>query len=439
MQIYYDVIWKKNHLRTYIRALGVILIVVIGVHANFLLLDSVSHNLVTRSNQESSSFDSLEMRRENGNDDRNSEDCQRILLYATDYLNPGGLVAQLNTYLRASLIAILENRRLTFLHSTDDSMFGCPLNVNDTHSNCPGGLSQLIDPSPLSHHCGVPSCHNIQKWFRLGYRVIQKKDLDPQINCKAKTTNETVSVLLLGGYPIRNYFRDHIQPRLEAASKMEEWAPRLGANASQIQSMISEASDNSSNLDLYRDQVLSLLKPMIRWQPWIQKDVQALWKDYDPLPKDYVGIHIRRGDKLLVEAKYWVEEYWKNRGYTSTNMPENYIPVSAYLEKVPLTAKHVYIATDDMQTVQEEIKELPLSQQRQFHFNPLMTTGHLNTLADSRDQYQHTIAAIFDLTVLTNAKVFVGEYNSNWGRWVRFKREGEVRVVFGPTDISWPR
>jgi hypothetical protein len=432
MQIYYDAIWKKNQLRTCIRAF---LIVVIGVHVNFLLLGSVSHALITRPNQESSSFDSLTMRRENGNDDRNSENCQRILLYATDYLNPGGLVAQLNTYLRASLIAILENRRLVFLHSTEDSMFGCPFNY--THSNCPGGLSQLIDPSPLSHHCGVPSCHNIQKWFRLAYRVIQKKNLDPHINCKAKNTNETVSVLLLGGYPIRDYFRDHIQPRLEAASQMEEWAPRLGASASQIQSMVSEASNNSSNL--YRNQVLSLLKPMIRWQPWIQKDVEALWKDYDPLPKDYVGIHIRRGDKLLVEARYWVEEYWKNRGYPSTNMPENYIPLTAYLEKVPLIAKHVYIATDDMQTIQEEIKELPSSQQWQFHFNPFTTGGHLNTLADSRDQYHHTIAAIFDLTVLANAKVFVGEYNSNWGRWVRFKREGEVRVVFGPTAISWPR
>eukprot|EP00980_Cylindrotheca_fusiformis_P008501 scaffold1805_cov104-Cylindrotheca_fusiformis.AAC.8 len=434
-------------------SIRVLLLVLFAVFGVFQLLNISSNEILHQSimAQEPTLLDVdsvwTKNSRNNAGNDRASDgrgpgQCKRILLYATDYLNPNGLVSQLNTLLRAALVAIVEGRRLVFLHSSDDGMFGC--RDNKTTSKCSGGLSQLIDISPLSNGCEVPTCYKMPKWHRLAYRVIQRKNMDPEFSCMVnKTTNDTVSVLLLGGHPIREYFREKIQPYLENGDQLEKWAPRVGATASQVESMMALQAAGP-NQDEYRMQVMSLLMLMIRWQPWIYEDLKMLQDDDNNsvsfLEHDYTAIHIRRGDKLLVEARPWVEQYWKNQGYTNGTLPRNYIPLTAYLQLVPATAEHVYIATDDVRTVQKEIQELSEEPRYQFHFNPLSTSGHLNSLSDSQDQYRHTIAAIFDLQVLTSAQIFVGEFNSNWGRWVHFQRQGQgVRIVFGPTEISWPR
>ncbi|CAJ1956857.1 unnamed protein product [Cylindrotheca closterium] len=396
-----------------------------------------------------------------------SQKCDRILLYATDYLNPVGIVAQLNTFLRAVLIAIVEDRRLVFLHSNDESMFGCPGNGNynssslleqQTYYSYPGGLSHVLDVSLLSRQCPPPPCQRIQKWHRLAYRVIQKKNMDAHIPCRdraSETKNSSVSVLLLGGYALRQYFRDEIQPQLDGAENLEEWGKRLGLeNMEEIQLLHKDAKNNATH-GSYRDRVMRLIKPLVRFQPWIINDVKRLITNYSDNNntgavrfQEMIGIHIRRGDKLKVESRYWVEEYWRKQGYLlkdEDDMPVNYVPLTAYLQKIPSpffesSIRHVYIATDDPTTVRNEIQTLPDRDQWRFHFNPVATSsGHLNTLENCHDKYEHTIAAIFDLMVLESCSLFVGEYNSNWGRWIRFRREGEVRVVFGPTDVSWPR
>lgn len=382
-----------------------------------------------------------------------AKDCDRILLFATDYLNPVGIVAQLNTFLRAVLIAIVEDRRLVFLHSNDESMFGCPGNngkddslLEQQQSSYPGGLSHVLDVSLLSHQCPPPPCQRLQKWHRLAYRVIQKKNMDSLIPCRGLDTNTpSTSVLLLGGYALRQYFRDEVQPKLNTAENLEDWGKRLGLdNTEEIQSLQKDANNNATHSS-YRDQVMRLVKPFVRFQPWIVNDVKRLVNnDYTgAVPfREMIGIHIRRGDKLKVESRYWVEEYWRKQGYSTEDMPTNYVPLTAYLQKIPPSSesiRHVYIATDDPITVEKEMQDLPNRDQWRFHFNPLATSGHLNTLENCHDKYQHTIAAIFDLMVLESCSLFVGEFNSNWGRWIRFRREGEVRVVFGPTDVSWPR
>jgi len=379
---------------------------------------------------------------------RQNEDCDRILLYATDYLNPVGLVAQLNTFLRAVLIAIVEDRRLVFLHSNDESMFGCPGDNKDSleQPSYPGGLSHVLNVSLLSHQCPPPPCQRLAKWHRLAYRVIQKKNMDAHIQCRYRgTRNSSTSVLLLGGYALRHYFRDEIQPKLDRAENLEDWGIRLGLdNVEEIQSLQKDANNNATHSS-YRNQIMRLIKPFVRFQPWLVNDVKALVTNYTgAVPfREMIGIHIRRGDKLKVESRYWVEEYWRKQGYSKEDMPVNYVPLTAYLQKISpsfeSSIQHVYIATDDPTTVENEIQELPNRDQWRFHFNPLATSGHLNTLENCHDKYQHTIAAIFDLMVLESCSLFIGEYNSNWGRWIRFRREGEVRVVFGPSDVSWPR
>lgn len=374
--------------------------------------------------------------------------CDRVLLYATDYLNPNGLVAQLNTFLRAVLTAIVEDRRLVFLHSNEESMFGCPgfHNKDSSESSVfyPGGLGHVLDVSLLSHQCPPPSCHRIQKWHRLAYRIMQKKNIDAHITCRDSINSSTFDVLLLGGFALRDYFRDEIQPILEQADNLEDWGKRLGIRSStEIQSLQRDAHKNATQSS-YRSQVMRLVKPFVQFQPWIVKDVKELFNNYtQEVPfREMIGIHIRRGDKLKVESRFWVEDYWTKQGFKREDMPVNYVPLIAYLEKISApyqSIRDVYIATDDRETIQKEIQELPDHSLWRFHFNSLATSGHLNSLEDCHGKYQHTIAAIFDLMVLEACKLFVGEYNSNWGRWIRFRREGEIRVVFGPSDVSWPR
>jgi len=316
----------------------------------------------------------------------------------------------------------------------------------------------------LSHQCPPPPCHRLPKWNRLAYRVIQKKNMNPHITCRRRHDRDnnnnngnhmnSTSVLLLGGFPLRQYFRDQIQPKLDKADNLQDWGKRLGIHSvEEIQSLQKDANsrdETSTQRSSYRNRIMSLVKPFVQFQPWIRNDVKELVDNYYNASaaggkvrfQEMIGIHIRRGDKLKVESRQWVEDYWKRQGYSKEDMPVNHVPLVAYLQKIPASSsmiRDVYIATDDPVTIQKEIQELPDRSHWRFHFNPLATSGHLNTLENCRDKYQHTIAAIFDLMVLESCKLFVGEYNSNWGRWIRYRREGEVRVVFGPSDVSWPR
>ena len=131
--------------------------------------------------------------------------------------------------------------------------------------------------------------------------------------------------------------------------------------------------------------------------------------------------------------------------------------VEASREHAGHSAVHVYVATDDPVMVRQEIQSLPsdLTNQYRFWFHPTSSSdtatsvvGHIREAADCRNRYQRTLSAVFDLVVLTRSKVFVGEFNSNWGRlihthrahWVNGKaRVLDVRTVFGPNETFWPR
>mmetsp|Transcript_11028 Transcript_11028/g.24264 ORF Transcript_11028/g.24264 Transcript_11028/m.24264 type:complete len:169 (+) Transcript_11028:690-1196(+) len=72
-----------------------------------------------------------------------------------------------------------------------------------------------------------------------------------------------------------------------------------------------------------------------------------------------------------------------------------------------------------------------------FIFSPLAkkdTSLYLNFRGDESDcaeRYTRNIAGIADLMILINSDVFVGEFNSNWGRLVRLFRTSLLEEEIG--------
>jgi len=218
------------------------------------------------------------------------------------------------------------------------------------------------------------------------------------------------------------------------------------------------------------------------FQPWIVRDVMEFIKSSElPLDGRYDAMHVRRGDKLEMEAAGEVREYWMRRGYREGDrFPTNYIPLEEYLKRLDdgfnadggsrraiasasasasvvgngvakchgnnnnennsdPEIKLVYIATDDAPTVQSEISKLPKGrngaylinggcQHVKFIFNPAAaetTQFHLNdggAIGDCFERYTRNIQAIADMMIVVRSETFVGEFNSNWGRFARIFR-----------------
>jgi len=353
------------------------------------------------------------------------------------------------------------------------------------------------------------------KWKRTAqqYKLGSKKAEQelPEITCTTGDGRE-VNVVVTGGFMLRDYFRQ-LSPKMTHSSPpaLRQWAANLGATAAeknnfvqlaqspQIRNRNSNQSGTLSN-DLFDYALALMIKAgFLKFQPWIARDVELLLKTFDlPLGEEYTAIHVRRGDKLIEEARPFVTRYYQSRGHTDlNNLPTNYIPFVHYLERwddgtsancqsksshegqaASSIIHHVYIATDDPVTVQEEIASLPQVQhvspntirwndchELRFYFNP--TDGkafHLNGDGEQGFQpnhqeaareencsarYQRNIVSIADMMILTKARVFIGEFNSNWGRFIRTMRvrlDGDAgltkvldtRIAWGPTSARAP-
>lgn len=141
------------------------------------------------------------------------------------------------------------------------------------------------------------------------------------------------------------------------------------------------------------------------------------------------------------------------------NLPTDYVPFAHYLakwdgpdkclrdeeDKVQVTKHNVYVATDDPVVVRREIAELPNHMDDNtvlwndcylltFYFNPTDASSfHLNGDGEEgfKDKdvedscfmrYHRNVASIADMMLLSKARTFIGEYNSNWGRVIRTMR-----------------
>lgn len=260
----------------------------------------------------------------------------------------------------------------------------------------------------------------------------------------------------------------------DSHEKAYHWAIRLGASHHEATyfTSLTSAVDISNFIG-----ALVNRNGLLQFQPWIARDVAEYiqnselatlgnWNSYD-------AIHVRRGDKLIAEAKKLVLQYWMKRGYKKHNIPHNYIPLEHYLKlgydgsacsatTMQDGQRHqvnVFIATDDPTTIQKEIEQLPKTETGQtilnecqkadfifspasksinsFHMTPCQ--NYMGTCKEDNcvKRYERNIAAMADLVILTRAQKFVGEFNSNWGRLVKgfrtvFRPDYDGRLDTGP-------
>jgi hypothetical protein len=457
---------------------------------------------------------------------------QRILLYASSQLDPNGIGAQLNTYLQAVLTALATNRSLVLLHRQKESYFGCVSHKHTGTTSYPGGLSRLVRPVDwvsLPQQCGLPCGKNTKEWLQVAHNLRQPVQLDGVgmnassmfVTCGSTPLSpttvkpykddhqETVSVLVLGGYNLRRYFTQYVIPALSQPAYITKvWASRFQPTSDTAQHIAllsrfnvrhkdgddsdSDDDDASRNKQWIQAVMAQLAKlGVLQFQPWIAQSIQEKFLDWiqmEPLAaaffqgdsSPYIGVHVRRGDKLLVEAKGWVDQYWNSTpskefttNVTNDATHPNYIPFEAYMNHVIQASQilqrpssqtespiNVYVATDDLATVKGEIENLSPAMQNDFAFwfHPATRDssadsiiGHIREAGnDCQNRYDRTIASVMDLILLTRSSVFVGEYNSNWGRLVRahrsiFDLQGgsvglrPVHLVFGPSETFWPR
>ena len=187
----------------------------------------------------------------------------------------------------------------------------------------------------------------------------------------------------------------------------------------------------------------------MRLQPWIARDVEEFLQSFDLYQrigeKDeaYDAIHVRRGDKLIYEARSQVVRYWLTKGHRDkANLPTDYIPFAHYLDQfkkaecpvneqgeVERIKRIVYVATDDPVVVKKEIANLPHHidertilwnncHELSFYFNPTEETAfHLNGDGEGgfRDgsmdncfyRYHRNIASVTDMMILAKARTVV--------------------------------
>lgn len=406
----------------------------------------------------------------NADDDK----CKNLFLYLPDpqHFSYHGHGSQLNTYIMSTLIGTYLNRNVLLLEPPNEvstfaggSQFGCPVDAfEEIHmtspaassssssaasdswqikDNFPGGFSRLIDHQTwLTGGCPIPcqDTYTYQDWAR---KSIQTTAMNVPITCK-ESNGRTVNVIATAGGPLRQYFRAKSKDNHFISN--ERWATKLGATLTEARIF-----STLSNAAMWDYAVGLMIKAgLLRLQPWVARDVEMLIKSFDlfrtigtkhPV---YDSIHVRRGDKLIEEARGEVQRYWRSQGHSDMqNLPTNYVPFAHYLnqfrkiecpmnelgEVTERIKRVVYVATDDPIVVKEEIANLPNRidertvlwndcHELSFYFNPTDESSfHLNgdgeagfsdgTEDNCFKRYHRNIASVADMMILAKSRTFV--------------------------------
>lgn len=430
---------------------------------------------------------------ERARNDYDSDRCSRVFVYLPDQFSDHGHGSQINTYIAGFLASAFLDRPMVLLEPpmekskySGGSQFGCPVDafhetVTKTslrgeanwhvREDFPMGFSRLVDhPAWRSGGCDVPCAdYTYARWVGL-YQKYQGRGEFEEFTCTNPDGTEA-NVVVSGGGKILQWYREHgprmtrfhpLQTTPEAAAR---FAANLGATPQEA-----EMFSNMHGSKLIWDYVLGLMNKagFLKFRPWVARDVELFLKSFDlPVDEEYSAIHVRRGDKLAVEAREEVQKYWRGKlgamgkagSLDPNNLPTDYVPFAHYLakwdgpdkclrdeeDKVQVTKHNVYVATDDPVVVRREIAELPNHMDDNtvlwndcylltFYFNPTDASSfHLNGDGEEgfKDKdvedscfmrYHRNVASIADMMLLSKARTFIGEYNSNWGRVIRTMR-----------------
>lgn len=114
------------------------------------------------------------------------------------------------------------------------------------------------------------------------------------------------------------------------------WASNLGATPEEAESFSRVVPAREK-----WDYVLGLMNKagFLRLQPWIARarDVELFLKSYNlPFHRKYSAIHVRRGDKLAVEARGEVVRYWRSHWHVDpNNLPTDYV-IASYVALIAI-------------------------------------------------------------------------------------------------------
>ena len=129
------------------------------------------------------------------------------------------------------------------------------------------------------------------------------------------------------------------------------------------------------------------------------------------------GIHVRRGDKLIREAKHFdLEKYINEITKHADNVTKVFIATDTYeaIEELKIVYPAIEIISNCEKTDLGHFQKKFNNSSKEIRFNK-------------------TIGVILDILILTNCQVFVGTFSSNIGRLVHLKRNG--KMSFNLDDI----
>lgn len=146
------------------------------------------------------------------------------------------------------------------------------------------------------------------------------------------------------------------------------------------------------------------MKSIMQYNEFTNSYVESCKKSLN-LPEHYMGVHIRRGDKI-------------------TEQEMESIDLQKYLDAIianKLKASSVYIATDDISVIPFFQKGLAIHGIDVYCNNNISQNGFdeakFNT-KNKEDRYNDTLNTLFDMDVLIHSTFFIGTYSSNVSRIV---------------------
>ena len=150
--------------------------------------------------------------------------------------------------------------------------------------------------------------------------------------------------------------------------------------------------------------------------PWLRRDVDLVKNKFQKSP--YLGMHIRRGDKLIHEAKkVETEDYME--------AVIDYIKSKESLTVDEITS--IWVASDDI-TVVNEVRNItsmyfPSVERQDVVKEESPGIKEVPTHTSKMD-YWSFVYIIADIEKLVEADIFVGTFSSNIGRLVAILRDG---------------
>ncbi|CAK8681770.1 unnamed protein product [Clavelina lepadiformis] len=218
--------------------------------------------------------------------------------------------------------------------------------------------------------------------------------------------------------------------------QVDEWKGDLQENYEHIQvvrlDLGPENNPNTQKIEFLHDDpnmwwIGQIMGYLLRPKPWISVRVQQIREELN-LTHPYVSIHVRRTDKLMIEArKFEVEEYMD--------------PVVAWYDSQVGNAsnytRRVYVASDDLASVIPDARnKYP---DYDFVYNAVDDKKLLKDMrqtVQSRQTEDELVALACDLIILSESDYFVGTYSSNIGRLVTQLMHSSTDATFRSRSID---